>query len=233
MLVYGKNVAREVLKHKEDVVKHIYITSKFNDKEIIGLISRNKMKSEIKSSEELERLTVSNHQGIVLDILEYSFYDIDDVYEDDEASFLVILDHIEDPRNFGAIIRTCECAGVHYIIIPNKRSVEVNGTVYKASSGAIVNTKIVSVSNLNNTITKLKAKGFWIIGTDSKGEVYSSLNYKDKTALVIGSEGEGLKELVRRNCDYIASIPLNGSVNSLNASVAAGIMIYEVVRSRK
>ena len=148
--------------------------------------------------------------------------------------FIIILDHVEDPHNFGAIIRTSEAAGVDYIIIPKDRSVKVNSTVMKTSVGALDNVKIVEVTNLNNTIKKLKKKNVWIVGTDMENSVaYDSIDYKVPIALVIGSEGFGMSNLVKKNCDFIARIPMYGKINSLNASVAAGIMIYEVVRQRK
>ena len=151
-----------------------------------------------------------------------------------DKAFIVILDHLEDPHNFGAIIRTCEAAGVDYIIIPKNRSVSVNSTVMKTSVGALENVKIVEVTNLNNTIKKLKANGVWVVGTDLENSVsYDKIDYNTSIALIIGSEGFGMSNLVKKNCDFIANIPMYGKINSLNASVAAGIMIYEVVRQRK
>ena len=148
--------------------------------------------------------------------------------------FIVILDHLEDPHNFGAIIRTCEAAGVDAIIIPKDRQVQVNATVMKTSVGTTENMDIVSVTNLVNTISELKESGFWIVGTALENSVdYRSIDYSGKVALVIGNEGAGMSRLVRESCDFIAKIPMYGTTNSLNASVASGIMIYEVVRNRK
>lgn len=177
-------------------------------------------------------MTRDVHQGIIIELEDYKYLDFSSIKNDNDANFVVILDHIEDPRNFGAIIRTCECAGVDYIIIPNKRSTLITSSVMKTSSGALINSKIVMVANLKDTIDKLKKLGFWIVGSDADGEDYTKIDYKGKTALIIGSEGFGLKEIVRKNCDFIASIPLKGKVNSLNASVAAGILIYEVLRGK-
>lgn len=232
MLVYGKNVAREILKSKTKV-KKVYLDENFSNEEILSLIESREIIKEIKSKDKIDLLVKCPSQGIVLDINEYHYKDFDDVKEDDESDFIVILDHIEDPHNFGAIIRTCECAGVNYIIIPNKRNAIINSTVMKTSAGALINTKIVEVANLTNTIEKLKKLGYWIVGTDANGEDYTKIDYKGKIVLVIGSEGKGLKEIVRNSCDYIASIPLKGKINSLNASVATGIMVYEVVKTRK
>ena len=139
---------------------------------------------------------------------------------------------MEDPHNLGAIIRTCEAAGVNGIIIPKDRSVEVNSTVIKVSAGAIENMNICMVTNLNQTIKELKAKGFWIVGTDMKGENYTKIDYNGKTAIVIGNEGSGMSKLIEENCDFVATIPMKGKINSLNASVAAGIVIFEAMRQR-
>ena len=145
---------------------------------------------------------------------------------------MVLLDHIEDPHNFGAIIRSCEAFGVDAIIIPNDRSVDVTGTVVKASVGTIEKVKIIKVTNLNNTIKKLKDYGYWVVGTDMEGTVYTDIDYKMETALIIGNEGKGISRLVSENCDYLAKIPMSGIVNSLNASVACGIFLSEINRSR-
>lgn len=231
MLVYGKNVAREVLK-KPDLIKKVYLSDTFDMKEILSMIEKANLKVLIESQSEMDKLVKGLHQGIIIDMEEYHFKCFEDIKEDDEANFIVILDHIEDPRNFGAIIRTCECAGVDYVIIPNKRTVDVTNTVMKVSSGSLMNQKICKVANLRNTIEKLKKLNYWIIGTDASGEDYTKINYSGKIALVIGSEGSGLKQITRKSCDVIASIPLKGKVNSLNASVAAGIMIYEILKNK-
>ncbi len=231
MLVYGKNVAREVL-NKSDIVKKVFLKEGFNNEELLNLIEENNHKVIYKTNEELDKLVNETTQGIVVEIEDYHYKYFEDLKKDDDANFVVILDHIEDPRNFGAIIRTCECAGVDYIVIPNKRSVEITASVFKSSSGAVVHQKICKVANLHNTIEKLKKNGFWIIGTDANGEDYTSIDYTGKTVLVIGSEGKGLQSLLRKSCDQIASIPLKGKINSLNASVAAGIMIYEIAKTK-
>ena len=231
MFVCGKNVAREILSSDYDIV-NIYLQDNFNNEELLKLINKKNIKVVYKTQSEMDKTVKENHQGIIINIKDYKYHELSEVVNDKEASFIVILDHIEDPRNFGAIIRTCECAGVDYIIIPNKREVLVTGAVMKTSSGALSNSKIVLVPNLRNAIDKLKKEGYWITGTDAKGEDYTKIDYTGKCALVIGSEGFGLKQIVRSSCDNIASIPLFGKVNSLNASVAAGIVIYEAVRQR-
>ena len=231
MLVYGKNVAIEFLKKPGDV-KKIYLQDSFNDKKINSLIQKINIQVKYLSKNELDRLAKGNHQGIILDVNDFVYSNIEDFINNDDA-FVVILDHIEDPHNMGAIIRTSEAAGVDGVIIPKNRSVEVNATVMKTSAGAIENIKVASVTNLKSTIERLKKKGFWIVGTDMINSVdYKDIDYSGKIALVIGSEGFGMSKIVRDSCDFIARIPMYGKVNSLNASVAAGIMIYEVIRNR-
>ena len=150
--------------------------------------------------------------------------------EINERSFIVILDHLEDPHNLGAIIRTCEAAGILGIIIPKDRSVDINSTVMKTSAGALENVKIAKVTNLVNVIDDLKENGYWIVGTAMEGDIdYRDVDYTGKIALVIGNEGNGLSKSVLQSCDYVAKIPMFGKINSLNASVAAGIMIYEMI----
>lgn len=231
MLVYGKNVAREIL-NSNLKIQEIYLLETFNNQELLNLIKRQNITPQTKKQSEMSLMTTEPHQGIIIKIDDYKFLDFETIKKDESANFVVVLDHIEDPRNFGAIIRTCECAGVDYIIIPNKGNSEITPAVVRTSSGALANVKIVKVSNLRNTLTNLKKLGYWVIGTDADGKNYKEIDYDGKTALVIGSEGFGLKHIVRETCDIIASIPIKGKVNSLNASVAAGIIIYEVATWR-
>ncbi len=231
MLVYGKNVAREILNSSVKINK-IYLQDTFKNEELLKLINKRKLNIIYRTMSEMDKMTKGLHQGIIIDIEDYKYYTLEDIKQNKESNFIVILDHIEDPRNFGAIIRTCECAGVDYIIIPNKRTVEITPIVMKTSSGALANTKIVQVSNIRNTIEVLKKENYWIVGTDANGTDYEKINYKGKIVLVIGSEGTGLKQIIKSSCDEIASLPLKGKVNSLNASVAAGIMIYEILKTR-
>ena len=150
----------------------------------------------------------------------------------EESPFLVILDSIEDPHNLGAIIRTCECAGVHGIIIPKHRACQVNETVIRTSAGATSNMKIASVTNLNQTIEVLKQKGVWVYGLELGGKDIYKTNLTGSIALVVGSEGFGLSRLVKENCDEIVTLPQRGQINSLNASVACGIAVYEILKQR-
>ena len=181
---------------------------------------------------ELNKIDNGNNQGIIIDIPDFVYSDLDDLLIS-EKPFIVILDHIEDPHNFGAIIRTCESAGVDGIIIPKDRSVSINSTVMKTSAGALNNVKICKVTNLSRTIDELKNRGLWIFGTNVSNSIsYNSVDYDIPLALVIGSEGFGISKLINDKCDYIINIPMKGKVNSLNASVAAGILIYKIIEKR-
>ena len=231
MYIYGKNVALEYLK-KDLKIDKAYLYKNFNDEYIVSSLKSKKIKIEWLDKRDLDHLCPDNHQGIVLRVKDFEYSDIDEMINKDD-SLVVILDHIEDPHNFGAIIRTCEAALVDGIIIPKNRGVSVNPTVIKVSTGAILNTKIARVTNLVNTMEYLKNKGFWIVGTDMDGTDYTEIDYSGKIALVIGNEGKGMGDLVSKNCDFIASLPMRGTTNSLNASVAAGIMIYEAIKCRK
>lgn len=227
MYVYGKNVAKEMLNKKEKINK-AFLYTKFNDNEILSNLKKQNIKIKYLTRDELNKIESGNHQGIILEVDDYKYSSLDDLNDD----IIVMLDHLEDPHNFGAIIRTCEAAGVKNIIIPKDRSVKVTSSVIKVSVGAIENVKIALVNNLVNTIKELKQKGYWIIGTDMQGTDYRNIDYSGKIVLVIGNEGKGLSRLTEENCDFIASIPMRGKVNSLNASVAAALIIYEAIRGK-
>ncbi len=231
MFVYGKNVVIETLKNNQPIKKAI-IYKNFQDKNIISALQKKNIPIKFVEKFELDKLANGNHQGIMISIPDYEYVSLDELLEK-ENPLLVILDHLEDPHNLGAIVRTCEAAGVDGIIIPKNRSVEVTSTVMRTSVGALDYVKIARVTNLTETMNYLKKQGFWIVGTDMDGEDYQEIDYRGKTVLVIGNEGSGMSRLVKENCDFIASIPMNGHVNSLNASVAAGIVIYEAISKRK
>jgi len=229
MIVYGRNVAKEILKNRKKVEK-IILQDNFDDKDILSMIENQNLKVERLDKRGFSKFDKFSHQGIILYIEDFRYSDVEDFMNDD-SSVIVILDHLEDPHNLGAIIRTCESAGVNGIIIPKDRSVDINSTVMKTSAGALENVKIAKVVNLTQTINKLKDNGFWIVGTDMENSVdYREIDYSGKIGLVIGSEGFGMTKMVKDSCDFIARIPMHGKINSLNASVAAGIMIYELIR---
>ena len=176
------------------------------------------------------------HQGIAVMVASHTYCEVDDIFkvaeERGEKPFIVICDEIEDPHNLGAIIRTAEACGVHGIIIPERRSASLNATVAKAASGALEYMQVARVTNLVSTIKLLKDKGLWIYGADMDGQSWCSTSLDGAIALVIGSEGNGVGKLVKENCDAIVSMPMLGKINSLNASVAAGVLMFEVVRQR-
>jgi len=217
--VYGKNVAKDI----NQEIEKAYVLKGFKDKEIL-----NKINAPIiyVDKQKLDNMVDGLHQGIVLKIKDYEYYDIEDL----DSDIIVMLDHLEDPHNLGAIIRTCEAAGIKDIIIPKDRSVQVNSTVMKTSAGCLDRVRISTVTNLVNSINYLKDKGYWIIGTDMEGTDYKTLDYKGKIVIIIGNEGKGISRLVKESCDFIATIPMHGSVNSLNASVAAAIILFETRR---
>jgi len=232
MLIYGKNVAKEILKNGKLVYK-IMIEENFNDKEINSLIEKQNIKVEHLNKKEFSKFAKFSHQGIILDIEEFSYTELESFLDIEDAKIL-ILDHLEDPHNLGAIIRTCEAAGFSGLILPKDRSVEINGVVMKTSAGALENIAISQVTNLRDAMKKLKENGFWIVGTDMENCTdYREIDYSGKIAIVIGNEGSGISELIKKECDFIASIPMYGKTSSLNASVSAAIIVYEAIRNRK
>ena len=178
----------------------------------------------------------ANHQGVAVMFASQEYSTVDDILktaeERNEKPFIIICDEIEDPHNLGAIIRTAEACGVHGIIIPKRRSASLNATVAKTAAGALEYMKVARVTNIANTIDDLKEKGVWIFGADMDGQPYTQLDYDTPCAIVIGNEGKGIGALTAKKCDVIISLPMKGKINSLNASVAAGALMYEVVRKR-
>lgn len=225
MKVFGRNVFNEYKNNYKDI-KKIYLSKGFSDKDIINFIKEKHINYDVLDNKVLDSMVDGNHQGILMEIDDYQYSSLSDIKDE---NLIVILDHLEDPHNFGAIIRTCEAAGVKTIIIPKDRSVSVNSTVMKTSVGALNYVKIIRVSNLVNTINNLKKYGYFIYAADMDGVNYKDSTFASKTVLVIGNEGKGISKLVRDNSDEIVSIPMNGDINSLNASVACAILIYGIV----
>ena len=218
MKVSGKNVFNELdIKN----IRKVYLSKSFKDKDIIDFIQKNKIKYVISDPKVMDGM-IRNNQGIIVDINDYEYSNLESI----DSDFVIILDHLEDPHNFGAIIRTSEAMGIKHIIIPKDRSVSVNETVMKTSAGALNHVNIIQVPNLVNAINYLKDNGFFVYGAEADGVNYKDVDYSDKRCLVIGSEGKGISPVVRKNCDEIISLTMKGHVNSLNASVAAGILIY-------
>ena len=222
MRVCGKNVFNEL--NVKDI-RRVLISKNFKDKNILEKIKENKIKYIVTDDKVMDKMLPHN-QGIIFDIDDYDYKTLDSIGDDE--SLVVMLDHLEDPHNFGAIIRTCEARGVKSIIIPKDRSVVVNETVMKTSTGALSRVNIIMVTNLVNAINELKDKGYFVYCAEADGEDYRTVSFADKVLLVIGSEGFGLSHLVRKNCDVTIKIPMKGTVNSLNASVAAAILIFGI-----
>ena len=224
MKVFGKNSLKEALNNPKKI-KKVYLSENFKDKDILKLIKDNNVRYESISSRDLDKMEDKN-QGVMALLDDFEYTELNDILNDE---IIIMLDHLEDPHNFGAIIRTAESAGIKSIIIPKDRSVDVNATVMKTSSGALNYINIVRVTNLNNTINTLKENGYFIYGADMSGKNYKNVDYANKKVLVIGNEGHGLSNIVRSSCDEIVSLPMKGNINSLNASVAAGILIYDLI----
>lgn len=224
MYVCGKNVLKET---QVDKIHKVYLREYFKDNEVIDYLKQNKIRYGFIPIQRLNKMVKENHQGIVIDVDDYEYYKLDEILDE---NFVVCLDHLEDPHNLGAIIRTCECAGIKAIVIPDNRSVRVNETVMKISAGAINNVKVVLVSNLNNALKKLKDNYFFVYAADMDGKDYRNVDYAEKRALVIGAEGAGVSRIIREASDEIISIPMYGKINSLNASVSAAILIYGMIK---
>lgn len=233
MIIYGKRAVKQVLKNNKKTYK-AYLYHHFKDQNIILELQKRNINIEFLSKKELDKIAKGNHQGIILDIIDYQFLSLEELLMKPKANlFIVILDHLEDPHNLGAIIRTCEAAGVDGIIIPKDRSATVNATVMKVSSGALEYVSIYRVANINDAIRKLKERGIWIIGTDVRDSVpYTTIDYNIPLALIIGNEEKGLSRLTKKLCDINVYIPMKGKINSLNASVAAAIIIYKIIEKR-
>ena len=238
MYIEGKNAVISAIKNQKTINK-ILVDKNFSSRkdEIISLARQNKIKIEFLPRNILDKKSqTSHHQGYIAESVDFEYSSIDDILNKakskNESPFIVILDCLQDPHNFGAIIRSCECAGVHGIIIQKDRQVQVNETVIKTSAGAVSNMLISRVTNLKEAIKKLQDNDVWIYGTDASGEnVYNSF-CNQSIALIIGSEGDGIRKTILDKCDKVLSLEMKGTVNSLNASVACGVFLFEILRQR-
>ena len=234
-LLIGRNAVTEALKSDREIDTLILMRNN-NNPALARLASMAKEKGAVVKEVDSKKLDFmcggANHQGVAAYVAAHEYSSIDEIFayaeEKGEAPFIVVCDEIEDPHNLGAIIRTAECAGVHGVIIPKRRSASLNFTVGKTSAGALEYMRVARVSNLASTIDELKEKGCWIYGADMDGTDYKKTDFSGAVVLVIGSEGKGIGKLIRQKCDAIVSLPMKGNINSLNASVAAGILMYEV-----
>lgn len=237
-IIIGRNAVKEALRSNRNI--DYIMVSNIKNKTLMDIFKLAKSKSILIKEVDNKKLDFmadnENHQGIiaVCSVKEYS--NIDDIFklseERNEPPFIIILDEIEDPHNLGAIIRTAECAGAHGVIIPKRRSVGLTYSVGKTSAGALEYVPVVRVSNISSTIDDLKKRGVWVYGTDMVGSLWCNEDLRGAIALVIGNEGKGMSRLVKEKCDKLLSLPMKGKIQSLNASVAAGIMMYEISRQR-
>lgn len=239
-IIEGRNAVIETLKG-DRTIEHILIAKGDTEGSINVVLGLAKEKNIVVKEVDRRKLdSISEtgaHQGVIAIVTPYNYYQVDEILEYAESKgekpFVVILDEIEDPHNFGSIIRTAEVCGVHGIIIPKRRNVGVTPTVYKSSAGAVEHIRIAKVTNINSVIDELKEKGIWVYGADMDGEEYSfETNFDGAVAIIIGSEGKGISKLTKDKCDKLVKIPMQGKINSLNASVAGGIMMYEVLKKR-
>ena len=238
--VEGRNAVLELLESGRDINKILVANGEKHGSiyKILAIAKERKIiVNEIEKNKLNQIAQTPNNQGVIAIVPPYDYCEVEDILDEakrrNEMPFILILDGIEDPHNLGSIVRTAETAGVHGIIIPKRRAASVNSTVSKVSAGAVEYMKIARVNNINETIRYLKEQDVWICGTDmDTNTIYTNQDYKMPIAIVIGSEGFGMSRLVKENCDFLVKIPMKGKITSLNASVSAGIIMYEVLRKR-
>lgn len=239
-LIMGRNAVLETLRTDRDIHK-IWIQDGINKGQISGILkvaNERKIIVQTVAKQKLDQMIPKgNHQGVVAQIAAYQYAEVEAIlaaaYKKQEDPFVLILDELEDPHNLGSIMRTADAVGAHGIIIPKRRSVGLTATVAKASTGAIEHVPVARVTNLSQTIEKLKEQGLWIVGTDAKNsQDYREMDAKMPLGIVIGSEGSGISRIVKEKCDFLVKLPMVGHVTSLNASVAAALLMYEVYRKR-
>lgn len=237
--IEGRNAVLEAFRAGKTIDK-VYVQDGCHDG-VVNTITREARKHDTiinyVAKERLDQISsTGKHQGVIAQAAAYEYAELEEIFakaeEQGEPPFIFLLDEIEDPHNLGAIIRTANLAGAHGVIIPKRRASGLTATVVKASAGALNYTPVVKVTNLSQTIEELKKRGLWFVCADMGGETMYQLNLTGPIGLVIGNEGEGVSRLVREKCDYVASIPMKGDIDSLNASVAAGVLAYEIVRQR-
>ena len=239
-MIGGKNPVVEALRSGRELNK-IWIAEGLNKKSIGEILSLAKEKGIVVQpvpKQKLDGMLAINHQGIVASVAAYEYAELEDLFDvakkRGEDPFFILLDELEDPHNLGSILRTADAAGVHGIIIPKRRAVGLTGIVAKASTGAIEHIPVVRVNNLSQTVEELKKRGVWIAGTDAAESVdYRQMDATLPLAVIIGSEGKGMSRILREKCDFLYRLPMVGHVTSLNASVAASLLMYEVLRKRQ
>ena len=238
-MITGRNAVLEALKSDRELEKLIVAKgAEGSIRKITGMAKDKKIPVQYREKAALDRIAGRNsHQGVIAQVSEYTYCTLDDILrraeERGEDPFIMILDGLEDPHNLGAVMRTAECCGAHGIVIPKRRSAGITETVAKASAGAVEYMLCARVSNIGQAIDQLKERGMWVAACDMGGKAYTEQDLTGSLAVVIGSEGTGISRLVREKCDFVVSIPMKGKITSLNASNAAAILMYEVVRQRE
>lgn len=238
-MITGRNAVLEALKSDREIEKLIVAKGAGGSiRKITGMAKDKKIPIQYREKAALDRIAGRNsHQGVIAQVSEYTYCTLDDILrraeERGEDPFIMILDGLEDPHNLGAVMRTAECCGAHGIVIPKRRSAGITETVAKASAGAVEYMLCARVSNIGQAIDQLKERGMWVAACDMGGKAYTEQDLTGSLAVVIGSEGTGISRLVREKCDFVVSIPMKGKITSLNASNAAAILMYEVVRQRE
>ncbi len=239
-MIFGRNPVLEALEAGRDINKLLIIEGS-RDKTIQKIIDRAKQQKTViqfVDRKTLDRASEGEtNQGVVAYVAAYQYFEIEDIMQvasdRGETPFIIICDEINDPHNLGSIIRTADAVGAHGVIIPKRRSASLNQTVAKTSCGAVEYVKVARVTNIATTVDSLKELGLWIVGTDMSNQTYHEADLTGSIGLVVGNEGKGMSRLVREKCDFVVSIPMNGHVDSLNASVASGIVMYEILRQRQ
>ena len=238
-LIMGRNTVLEALRSERDIHK-IWIAegaTKGQIQQVVAVAKENKVMIQVVPKKKLDQMVEGNHQGVIAQVAAYQYAELDDIFrkaeKKQEDPFILLLDELEDPHNLGSILRTADASGVRGIIIPKRRSVGLTATVAKSSTGAIEHVPVVRVTNLSRTIEELKERGVWIAGTDAKGsQDYRRMDGSMPLGIVIGSEGRGMSRIIKEKCDFLFHLPMVGHVTSLNASVAASLLMYEVYRKR-
>lgn len=238
-IIYGKNPVIEAIQSGREINKMVFLEGgkDKNMQKIIDMAKAKKIIIQFSERRVMDKLADGeNHQGVIAYVSPYEYYELEDVLEiakqKNEPPFLIICDEITDPHNLGSIIRTANAVGAHGVIIPKRRSAAINQTVVKTSCGAVEYVPVARVTNITQTIKQLKDLGVWVVGTDMNAPLYSDANLTGSIAIVIGNEGDGISRLVKESCDFMVSLPMLGVVSSLNASVAGGVVMYEVLRQR-
>lgn len=237
--IIGRNPVMEAIKSGREIDKILIKKGKYEGS-IVPIVKKAKENGIIIQEVDKQKLDAvaegENHQGVIAYVSAHEYASVDDIFavaeEKNESPFIILCDKITDPHNLGAIIRTANCVGAHGIIIPKRNSVGINSVVAKTSAGAVEYTKVAKVTNLASTIDDLKKRGVWVAAADMDGDDMTKTDLKGSLCIVVGSEGSGVSRLVREKCDFVVSIPMKGEINSLNASVAAGVVMYEALRQR-